>query len=119
MEKAGEGLYTDRSCRRLGAELRAGCCKLEVEMGRWRGIKRDDRICKLCGEGIEDEKHFLTICTKLDLHRVWMREEENLENLNEDEKSDMILKSLEMPKIARFVLCGNLERSYYNLVNRY
>ena len=33
-----------------------------------------------------------------------MREEENLENLNEDEKSDMILKSLEMPKIARFVL---------------
>ena len=108
-DRLGEGrggivYIEDRSCRRLGAELRAGCCKLEVEMGRWRGNKRDDRICKLCGEGIEDEKHFLTICTKLDLHRVWMREEENLENLNEDEKSNMILKSLEMPKIARFVL---------------
>ena len=108
-DRLGEGrggivYIEDRSCRRLGAELRAGCCKLEVEMGRWRGNKRDDRICKLCGEGIEDEKHFLTICTKLDLHRVWMREEENLENLNEDEKSDMILKSLEMLKIARFVL---------------
>ena len=108
-DRLGEGrggivYIEDRSCRRLGAELRAGCCKLEVEMGRWRGNKRDDRICKLCGEGIEDEKHFLTICTKLDLHRVWMREEDNLENLNEDEKSDMILKSLEMPKIARFVL---------------
>ena len=62
-------------------------------MGRWRGNKREDRICKLCGEGIEDEKHFLMICTKLDLHRVWMREEENLENSNEDEKSDIILKS--------------------------
>ena len=33
-----------------------------------------------------------------------MREEENLENSNEDEKSDIILKSLEMPKITRFVL---------------
>ena len=41
-------------------------------MGRWRGNKREDRICKLCGEGIEDEKHFLRI----------------FENLNEDEKSD-------------------------------
>ena len=39
-------------------ELRAGCCKLEVEMGRWRGNKREDRICKLCGERIKDEKHF-------------------------------------------------------------
>ena len=44
-------------------------------MGRWRENKREDRICKLCIEGVEDEKHFLTLCTKLDLHRVWMREE--------------------------------------------
>ena len=108
-DRLGEGrggivFIEDRSCRRLGAELRAVCCKLEVEMGRCRGNKREDRICKLCGQGIEDEKHFLTICTKLDLHRVWMREEENLENSNEDEKSDIILKSLDVPKIARFVL---------------
>ena len=34
------------------------CCELEVEMGRQRGNKREDRIWKLCGEGIEDEKHF-------------------------------------------------------------
>ena len=42
-----------------------------------------------------DEKHFLTIYTKLDLYRVWIREEGNLENSNEDEKSDKILKNLE------------------------
>ena len=64
----------------------------------------EDRICKLCGEGIEDEKHFLTMCTKLHLHRDWMREEEDLEHLNEDDKSDKILKNLEVPKIARIVI---------------
>ena len=49
-------------------------------MGIWRRNKREDGFCKLCGEGIEDEKHFLTMCTKIDLHRVWMREEGDLED---------------------------------------
>ena len=50
-DKGGIVFIENRTCRRLGAELRAGCCKLEVEMGRWRGNKREDRICKLCGGG--------------------------------------------------------------------
>ena len=33
-----------------------------------------------------------------------MREEENLENSNEDDKSAKILKNLEVPKIAMIVL---------------
>ena len=44
------------------------------------------------------------MCTKLDLHRDWMREEEDLEHLNEEDKSDNILKNLEVPNIARIVL---------------
>ena len=32
--KGGIVYIEDIICRRLGAELRAGCCKLEVEMGR-------------------------------------------------------------------------------------
>ena len=32
--------------------------------------------------------NFLTMCTKLDLHRDWMREDGYLEELNKDEKSD-------------------------------
>ena len=51
-------IIKDRYCRRLGAELRARCRKLEVEMGRLRGTKNEGRICKLCGEGIEDESQF-------------------------------------------------------------
>ena len=39
--KGGIVYIEDIICRRLGAELRAGCCKLEVEMGRSRGNKRE------------------------------------------------------------------------------
>ena len=55
------------------------------------------------------------MCTKLDLHRDWMREEGDLEDLNEDEKSDKILKNLEVPKIARIVL--NMWKSRKELIN--
>ena len=42
-----------------------------------------------------------------------MREEGNLEDSNEDEKSDNILKNLKVPKIDKIVLiCGNLGKSY-------
>ena len=45
--------------------MRAGCLDLEIEIGRWRGLEREERICKLCNDGIEDEVHFLFHCSKL------------------------------------------------------
>ena len=35
---------------------------LEIETGRHRKIKVEDRICKICNNGIENEKHFLQDC---------------------------------------------------------
>ena len=100
-DSLGEGrggilIIEDIHCRKLRAELRAGCCKLEVELGRWRGTKKEDRTCKLCGEGIEDSNHFLTICAKLEMHRVWMEEEDN-------KAGDMFLSKLKVPIVARNV----------------
>ena len=37
--------------------------KLPVEVGRWRGVNREDRICHLCNVGIGDEFHYLFNCT--------------------------------------------------------
>lgn len=62
-------IYNRRN-RSLLARLRAGCLDLEIERGRWRGISKESRICKLCFDGIEDEIHFLFICTKLEFVRV-------------------------------------------------
>ena len=67
-----------------------------METGRWRGTKKEDRICKLCGEGIEDKNQFLTICAKLEIHRVWVKEDE--------EAGDMSLSNLKVPRVARNVM---------------
>ena len=48
------------------SRLRAGCLDLEIETGRWRGVQRENRICKLCSDGIETEIHFLFHCCSLE-----------------------------------------------------
>ena len=46
---------------------------LQIETGRWCGLQRDERICKMCDEGeVEDVEHFLlhcngTVLSKLEL----------------------------------------------------
>ena len=37
----------------------------KTEIGRWDGIKKGKQKCKLCGDGIEDEIHYLIHCIKL------------------------------------------------------
>ena len=36
--------------------------KLRIELGRREGIVREERICQICSEGVEDEIHFLVKC---------------------------------------------------------
>ena len=47
--------------RRVLAGLRAGCLPLQVEVGRYAypKVPFNERLCKLCGEGIEDQTHLL------------------------------------------------------------
>ena len=43
--------------------LRWGTAELQVEVGRWRGLKRDERKCTECDNGeVEDVKYFLIRC---------------------------------------------------------
>ena len=47
--------------------------QVEVEVGRWRGLRREERKCAECGCGeVEDVKHFLMRC------KAWNREREEL-----------------------------------------
>merc|ERR1719469_278999 len=48
--------------RRMLARIRGGTHVLRIEQGRYNNIRRDERICKVCGTGIEDELHFLITC---------------------------------------------------------
>jgi hypothetical protein len=40
-------------------KFRVSAHNLEIKKGRYRGVKTEDRICKLCNTGVEDETHFL------------------------------------------------------------
>ena len=45
------------------AQFRAGILPLEVELGRFRGLRVEERICPMCTSGqVEDEIHFLFVC---------------------------------------------------------
>ena len=46
--------------------LRGGTAELRVEMGRWTGLRREERICKQCTSGeVEDKMHFVLHCEAL------------------------------------------------------
>ena len=46
------------------AKFRCGILPLNLEVGRYRGIKVEDRICPLCKNGVETEIHFLLECSQ-------------------------------------------------------
>ncbi len=46
--------YVEVDCKRqrkMVAKLRGGMAELGIETGRWRGLKREERICKSCRSG--------------------------------------------------------------------
>ena len=53
---------TNRKYRRVISQFRISAHDLEIERGRYNGIDRSDRICKLCRRSIEDEFHFVLSC---------------------------------------------------------
>jgi len=55
--------WLTRSQRSLCAQLRAGVLPLQIEVGRYKGVLEEDRLCGLCDlMVVEDEWHFLFFC---------------------------------------------------------
>ena len=58
-----KGRCVEISCKRqrgMLMKLRGGTAELRIETGRWRGLRGDERICKMCDRGeVEDVEHFL------------------------------------------------------------
>ena len=62
--------------RRMMAKLRGGTAELGIEIGRWHGLIREDRVYKECGSGeVEDTEHFVMRCAYV------VKERKRLENL--------------------------------------
>ena len=53
--------------------MRGGTAELGIEVGRWHGVRREDRVCKECGNGeVEDIDHFVIKCEYVAEERVRM-----------------------------------------------
>ena len=57
-------LMNNGKLRQKITQLRLASHKLEIELGRHKGITRDGRTCMYCRMGkVESEEHFLFECT--------------------------------------------------------
>ena len=68
IEKECKARCVEVKCRRrrILAKLRGGTAGLEVETGRWRGVSREERVCKNCqSEEVEDVQHLLMRCSSV------------------------------------------------------
>ena len=65
-EKGSESRCLDvasKSQRRVMMMLRGGTAPLMIESGRWRGLPREERMCRECQSGkVEDVSHWLLEC---------------------------------------------------------
>ena len=44
----------------MKTRLRGGTAELGIKVGKWHGLRREDRVCKECGNGeVEDIVHFV------------------------------------------------------------
>jgi hypothetical protein len=71
---------------------------LEIEKGRYTGVKAHQRFCKLCSSEVEDEIHFLLKCSALDTTRSSFIENiksynKNFESLSDKNKLIWLLSS--------------------------
>ena len=60
-----------RKYRHVYAQFRSGVHMLELERGRYTGVPRHQRLCKLCARNeVENELHFMFNCPVYDDLRV-------------------------------------------------
>ena len=98
--------------RRRLSKLRISAHKLQIEIERYQGTLRENRICCRCTSGqVEDEIHYLLHCTRHTNHReiftTYLTSEcQNFQNLDDKCKLIWILNN-EDPTILRY-LCQYL-----------
>ena len=80
------------------AQLRVGILPLEVEIGRYRNIPLENRLCLFRVNMPEDEKHFICICPTYIVYREIMYDKitldsPNFTSLDDDENKFMYVMS--------------------------
>ena len=96
------------------AKMRNGTYPLEIELGRYRGIPVENRVCKLCRSEPETEEHFLLNCPKTDdirqklfsdVNGVLLRSGIAFQTLSFADKLSVLLSNVLVAKyVANFII---------------
>ena len=114
-------VYLDNRKRRSQiAQLRLGILPINIEVGRFRNLQVDERLCEVCNSGqIEDEFHFVMVCSAYDGSREKLLAEvqiENFSNMSSQEKFIYLMK-YENRKLSRYIdEAWNIRRSKLYIV---
>ena len=86
------------------SQFRHGILPLEIEVGRYRNVPLEDRICQLCFTAVEDEIHFLCDCTAYSSKRRLLYDkaielEPSFENMDSIDKFAYLMSNLQKPVI--------------------
>ncbi len=66
-------MYLSPHLRSSIAQFRAGILPIEIELGRYKNKRPEERICPVCTSGeIEDERHLLFRCEHYNALRTTM-----------------------------------------------
>ena len=91
--------------RSLFAQFRCGILPLEIEVGRYRDIPLEKRLCQVCKcNTVEDEIHFLCQCSKYDeirktLYTQAAREDSSFYSKDDIDKFVFLMSNLQKPVI--------------------
>jgi len=73
-------------------KLRGGTAAFQIEMGRWHGLKREERVCKECDSGeVEDVCHWLLQCSAWNSLRQPLLEAMDNEGEEDGDRTALIL----------------------------
>ena len=86
------------------AKFRCGILPLNLEVGRYRGIKAENRICSLCKNGVETETHFLFECNAYDRGDFMQNTNIDSNLLSNDEKLEILMESRQ--KVTSKFICN-------------
>ena len=85
----------NRYKRSIFAQLRCGILPLNVEIGRFRGVEFENRLCNLCNlNEVETETHFLLECPAFNRNPLYQSCNFNAhDNTNEDTINNLMLNN--------------------------
>ena len=99
---------TKKQIRSVITQLRAGCLPIEIELGRYQNIPRDQRLYNQCTQNhIENESHFIFYCPKFDNIRQDLLTSLNVTCGSDASDAEMIkclfISNL-LPKTGKFIM---------------